>query len=59
MYQQRASINGTKKQWDGWDTEMKEWLFRENFRKVWNNHNRYYDTDFAEYLNKYLSENSN
>ncbi|NOY22760.1 MAG: hypothetical protein GXO70_04505 [Acidobacteria bacterium] len=55
MYQ-RASSKGKKDQWEGWDTEMKEWLDRKNFRTAWDNHGQYYDKAFVRYLNGYLSD---
>jgi len=53
MYK-RASKGLTQDQWEGWDEEMKEWLERPNFRCVWNEHNRYFDSGFAGYLNDHL-----
>ena len=55
MYQ-RASSKGKFDQWKGWDTDMKEWLERKNFKNAWNKNHLYYDNEFVEYLNKYLSE---
>lgn len=55
MYQ-RASSEGRKGQWEGWDVDMKEWLERKNYRAVWDNHNQYYDKSFVEYLNRNLSD---
>lgn len=52
----QRSSKGKKDQWHGWDTDMKEWLERENFRSIWDNHNQYYDKTFAEYLNLHLSQ---
>lgn len=53
MYQ-RASKGLTQDQWEGWDQEMKEWLERANFRQVWKEHNRYFDSGFAGYLNEHF-----
>lgn len=37
-------------QWLGWELEIKEWLERVNFKKVWDDHKHYYDKDFANYF---------
>ena len=54
MYQ-RAPTKAKNDQWLGWDVEIKEWLDRDNFRKVWDEHGEYYDQDFYTYLNAYLA----
>ena len=54
MYR-RAPENVKNDQWLGWDVEIKEWLDRDNFKKVWHEHGEYYDQEFYEYLNTYLA----
>ena len=54
MYQ-RTPSKAKNEQWDGWDSEIKEWLERKNFREVWNMHAPYYDKTFFKYFNQYLS----
>ena len=53
MYR-RASTKATQDQWEGWDIEIKEWLERKNFRKIWDVHGEYYDKEFYQYLDSYL-----
>ena len=53
MYQ-KASTKATRDQWEGWDIEIKEWLERKNFRKIWDIHGQYYDKAFFQYLDTYL-----
>lgn len=50
----RAPKQSKKDQWDGWDTDIKEWLERENFRKVWDEHSSYFDKAFADNYNRCL-----
>lgn len=42
-------------QWEGWDGEIREWLERKNFRKVWDVHAPYYDKTFFQYFEQHLS----
>ncbi len=54
MYR-RTSSTKRKAQWEGWETDMKEWLKRKNYKDVWNKNSKYYDKNFVDYLNNYLS----
>ncbi len=37
-------------QWEGWEAEILEWLTRENYRRVWQQHKPYYDKAFVQYF---------
>ena len=43
-------------QWNGWETEILEWLDRPNFAKAWSIHSPYYDLSFVEYFNNLKAE---
>ena len=49
MYQ-RAPSKIIKDQWKGWDMEIKEWLERDNFKTVWEDHGEYFDQAFVSYM---------
>lgn len=55
MYQ-RAPTQAKADQWEGWDSEIKEWFDRDNFRKIWEVHGPYFDKAFVDYLESYLLE---
>jgi hypothetical protein len=52
MYQRSNSLNQNE-QWKGWEIEMKEWLKRHNFQRVWSEHYHYFDRRFTDFLNKH------
>lgn len=54
MYR-RSPSKSKQDQWKGWDVEIKEWLERDNFRKVWDEHGSYFDKAFADNYNKFLA----
>ena len=43
-----------KDQWAGWEDEIKDWLERPNFLKVWQEHSPYFDLDFAAHFNQFI-----
>lgn len=47
MYQ-RTTSKVKEGQWNGWEAEIIEWLSRDNFRLVWNEHGPYFDKSFFE-----------
>lgn len=55
MYQRSASA-AKKDQWEGWSSEIKEWLDRKNFKSIWDEHSPYFDKSFIEYFNAYASK---
>lgn len=46
----RTSEGARKAQWQGWEVEILEWMDRENYAKVWQEHKHYYDQAFVEYF---------
>ena len=54
MYR-RSPSKSKQDQWKGWDVEIKEWLERDNFRKVWDEHSPYFDKAFADNYNQFLA----
>ena len=55
MYR-RSPSKSKLDQWKGWDEEIKEWLERDNFKKIWQEHSPYFDSAFAENYNLFLAE---
>ena len=51
MYQdQSAEIR--KRQWDGWNAYMEDWMDNENFRKIWGTYlGTQYDQGFVNHMN--------
>lgn len=49
MYQ-RAQSKVKQDQWEGWDVEIREWMERDNFKKVWEEHGPYFDGAFVRYI---------
>lgn len=47
MYK-RSSLSNRKEQWDGWNTEIREWFERPNFVRCWKEHSPYFDSDFVK-----------
>jgi hypothetical protein len=54
MYR-RSPSKSKLDQWEGWDIEIKEWLERDNFRKVWEEQSPYFDKAFADHYNQCLA----
>lgn len=52
MYQ-RAHSKVKQDQWEGWDVEIREWLERDNFKKVWAEHGPYFDGRFYKYVESF------
>jgi len=55
MYQ-RTTSQAKQGQWKGWELEIIEWLARDNFRSVWDEHGAYFDKSFFEYFNSRIPE---
>ena len=54
MYQREAA-KAKNDQWDGWKLEILEWLERQNFWDIWEEHKQYYDKSFVGYFEMRLT----
>ena len=51
MYQREAK-KAKMNQWEGWKIEIFEWLERDNFKAMWEEHKQYYDKTFVDYFDR-------
>jgi len=52
MYQ-RTHSKVKQDQWEGWDVEIREWMERGNFKKIWDEHSQYFDAAFVRYVGNF------